>query len=158
MKNLRQMTAQLQHLVVRLALVAMSILIVSLAPTAALAAPPATVATCEGIKNAYLVLGTQCNKAYNKINHNPLNAAARLTTFRARVSVLQIFQKALLCNGLFGANSSSQQRFQNGETGHLTALTNLHTAMETNNDPNIPPAYGIMDLKLIKINNKMECK
>lgn len=91
MKNLRQMTAQLQHLVVRIALVAMSILIVSLAPTAALADRPATVATCEGIENAYRILGQQCNTAYNKINHNPQNAADRLRTFKARVSVLEIF-------------------------------------------------------------------
>ncbi|BAY29802.1 hypothetical protein NIES2107_16460 [Nostoc carneum NIES-2107] len=100
MKNLGQMTDQPQHLIVRLALVATLILIISLAPNAAFASPPATVASCEGIQEAYPVLGTQCEKEYNRINHEPGNAKDRLTTFKARVAVLEIFKKASLCNGI----------------------------------------------------------
>lgn len=157
MNNLHKMTTQSQHLVVRLALMATSILIVSLAATAALAAPPATVASCEGIKAAYPILGTQCENQYSKINHAPANAEDRLTTFRARVSVLQIFRKTLLCNGMFGAAKSAQDRFKSGEDGHLAALTNLRQAMVAAGDLNIPPAYTADDLKAITI-NKQQCK
>jgi hypothetical protein len=157
MKNLREMAAQPQHLAVRLALVATSILIASLAPTAALADRTATVASCEGIKAAYPILGTQCANQYKKINHTPANAADRLTTFNARVSVLQVFRKALLCNGIFNATKSVQDSFKSGEDGHLTALANLRTAMINAKDPNIPNPYGANDLKSISI-NKQQCK
>lgn len=157
MKNLRKMTAQPQHLFVRLALLATAILIVSLASTAAFAAPPATVASCAGIKDAYPILGTQCENQYRNINHAPANAEDRLTTFRARVSVLQIFRKALLCNGMFGAVKSAQDRFKSGETGHLTALANLRQVMISAGDLNIPPAYTADDLTSITI-NKQQCK
>lgn len=157
MKNPRQMTAQPQHLVVRLALVATSILMVSLAPSAALAAVTATVASCEGIKSAYPILGTQCGSQYAKINHGPKDAAARLTTFNARRSVLEIFRKALLCNGMLGATKAAQDSFKSGEGGHLTALANLRQAMIDAKDPNIPPAYTADDLNSITI-NKQQCK
>jgi hypothetical protein len=157
MMNRHRMTAQSQRLVVRLALVAMAILIVYLAPTAALAGPPATVASCEGIKDAYPILGTQCGKQYEKISHAPANAEERLATFKARVSVLQIFRKALLCNGMFGAKKEAQDKFRSGEAGHLTALDNLRQAMGNANDPNIPPAYTADDLKSITI-QKQQCK
>lgn len=129
----------------------------SLVPAAAIAAPPATVATCQGIKDAYPILGTQCENEYATINHAPTNAQDRLTSFGARKSVLQIFQKTLLCNGMYGAGTPAQQRFKNGEDGHLTALANLRVVMTTATDPNIPAAYTAADLKLISI-NKQQCK
>lgn len=157
MNNLHKIKTQSQHLVVRLTLVATSILTVSLAGNAAFAAPPATVASCEGIKAAYPILGTQCENQYGKINHAPANAEDRLTTFRARISVLQIFRKALLCNGMFGAKQSAQESFKSGEDGHLTALVNLRQAMNNAGDLNVPPAYTDNDLKSISI-KKQQCK
>ena len=156
MKNLRHMSAEPRHLVVGLALVATSIGVVALAPPAALAAPPATVASCEGIKAAYPVLGTQCENQYAKIKHAPAKPADRLTTFNARVAVLQIFRKALLCNGMFGASKSAQDRFKSGESGHLEALANLRVAMTKAEDPKIPAAYTADDLKSVTI-NKQQC-
>lgn len=156
MNTLHQIAAQPKHLVVRLGSIAMSILMVSLVPAAALAAPPATVATCEGIKDAYLILGTQCGNFYATINHEPVNAADRSASFKARRSVLQIFQKALLCNGMYNATAAAQQLFKNGEQGHLTALANLHAAMLKAKDKGIPLAYTAADLKDVKI-NKQQC-
>jgi hypothetical protein len=157
MQNLRQMKARSQHLVVRFALVAMSVFILFLAPTTALASPPATDASCQGIKNAYPILGTQCQNNYAKINHSPANAAERLATFNARVAVLEIFQKALLCNGMWQASQLDQQKFKNGESGHLTALKNLRAAMTAAQDQQIPPDYTEADLKSITI-KKQQCK
>jgi len=157
MKNLRPSTARPRHIVVRLALAAAPILIISLAPTGALADPPATVASCDGIKAAYPILGAPCAKQYEKINHAPANAAERLVTFNARVAVLQIFRKALLCNGIYGANKATQDRFKSGEDGHLTALANLRLAMVGAGDPNIPAAYTANNLKSIAM-TKQQCK
>jgi hypothetical protein len=151
-----QTPAQSRHVVVHLASIAASILLVSLVPAAALAAPPATVATCAGIKDGYTTLGTQCQKAYEKINHGPANAADRLTSFNARKSVLETFQKALLCNGMYGATAAAQLNFKNGEQGHLMALANLRVAMTVAADPNIPAAYTVDDLKDISI-KKQQC-
>ncbi|WP_199026986.1 hypothetical protein [Ralstonia sp. ASV6] len=144
-------------LIVRIALLAVVSLIVSLASTAALADPPATVASCEGIKDAYPILGTQCVNNYAKINHAPANAAERRETYFARVAVLQIFRKALLCNGMYGASKSAQQSFSSGEAGHLLALANLNAAMTGAGDPNVPALYAAGDLSSISI-NKTQCK
>jgi hypothetical protein len=133
------------------------ILAASLAPAPALAAPPATVATCEGIADAYPILGKQCATAYANINHAPGNAKDRLATFVARRTVLQIFQKALLCNGMYGASSSAQQAFSSAEDGHLQALANVRATMVAQGDPNIPAAYTRADLKSIKM-TKQQCK
>lgn len=158
MKNLVQITDQMQHFdVFRFALVATSILIIDLAPIATFANPPATVASCQGIKDAYPILGTQCANAYTKINHAPANAKDRLTTYNARISVLNIFRKALLCNGIYGAKQSDQQRFNSEEQGHLMAIKNLRTAMTNAHDPNIPDLYTSKNLNSIKV-NKSQCK
>ncbi|MBH8564528.1 hypothetical protein I8748_20470 [Nostoc sp. CENA67] len=157
MKNLGQMTDQQQHLVVLRLAVATSILIVSLAPTAILAKPPATEASCEGIKAAYPILGKECSNQYSKIEHNLTNAKDRLETYYARVSVLEIFRKALICNGMFGANKQAQDRFKSGEQGHLQALNNLVTAMTAAKDPNIPPTYDAKKLQSVTI-KKVQCK
>ncbi|WP_255987567.1 hypothetical protein [Chitinolyticbacter albus] len=128
-----------------------------LAPDTASAAPPATVASCEGIGEAYPILGKQCATQYAKINHAPANAGERLTTFRARVAVLEIFRKALLCNGMYGATRSAQDRFQSGENGHLAALANLRVNMNALADPVIPAAYTHTKLNEVSI-NKPQCK
>lgn len=146
-----------QHSVARLALAAMASLIVSLAPTAASAAPPATVASCDGIKDAYPILGTQCANNYAKINHAPATPAERSETYYARVAVMEIFRKALLCNGLYGATTSAQQSFASGVNGHLQALGLLNTAMTNAHDPNVPAVYTDAKLQLITV-NKPQCK
>jgi hypothetical protein len=143
--------------IICLGAVVASILVLALMPAAAFAAPPATVASCEGIKDAYPILGTQCVNTYASISHNPTTPAARHTSFGARKTVLQIFQKALLCNGMYGATAAVQQRFKSGEDGHLQALDNLRTAMKAAGDPDIPEAYEAKDLKSISI-NKQQCK
>ncbi len=132
-------------------------LIASLAATAALAAPPATVASCDGIKDAYPILGTQCANHYAKINHAPATAAERRETYSARIAVLDIFRKALLCNGMYGASKPAQQRFSSGEAGHLQALANLNAAMTIAGDPNVPVLYTASDLSDVSI-NKSQCK
>lgn len=136
---------------------ALLLVLSTLLPFAALAAPPATVASCAGIAAAYPTdLGPRCNSNYAKINHQPQDAAQRLQTYYTRVEVLKIFRKALLCNGLYGAGASAQQRFGSGENGHLQALANLYQNMQ--NDPNRPAAlYTAADLKGIKM-NKPQCK
>lgn len=130
------------------------VLLLALAPPAALAAPPATQATCAGIAAAYPILGVQCQKAYDKINHAPANAAERLTTYKARAAVLVIFRKAALCNGMYGANKAAQSAFLSGEQGHITALAGLRVAMTAAGDPDPgdPP-----DLTTISM-NKQQCK
>lgn len=156
MKNLGQMTHQPQHLIVRRALVATSILIVSLAPTVALTQSPATEASCAGIKAAYPILGQQCENQYNNINHAPANADQRYSTYNTRVSVVKIFNQALLCNGLLGANKQAQQKFRSAEDGHLTAIANLRTAMVNAHDKNIPNLFTKNDLP--NSINKAQCK
>jgi len=165
MKTMRQSSARTTrssvlagvHPATRLGSVAASILVLALIPAAACAAPPATVASCDGIQAAYPILGTQCVNTYASISHNPTTPAARHTSFGARRTVLQIFQKALLCNGMYGASAAVQQRFKSGEEGHLQVLDNLHSAMENAGDPDIPDAYTAKDLKSISI-NKQQCK
>lgn len=157
MNTLRHIKSQLKRFIVQLVSVTMTIVVITLVPTTALAAPPATVASCGGIKNAYLTLGTQCATAYAGVDHQPDTAAGRLASFVARRTVLQIFQKALLCNGMYGASSAVQQLFKSGEEGHLTALANLRAAMKKNRDSNIPAAYLAADLKSISI-RKQQCK
>ncbi|SFG94015.1 hypothetical protein SAMN05518865_1247 [Duganella sp. CF458] len=157
MKTLRQIAAQPKYFVVNLASIVMSLVLVAFMPTVALAAPPATVASCQGIKDAYPILGTQCENAYANINHAPGTAADRSTTFGARRTVLQIFRKALLCNGMYGATSQAQQLFRNGEQGHLDAIANLRTAMVAVPDPTIPTAFTATDLNAISM-TKQQCK
>jgi hypothetical protein len=157
MKTMRHIPTQPKHFVPHLVSIVMSILLVSLVPTAAVAAPPAALATCPGIRAAYSILGTQCETAYAIIDHQPTSAGERRASFGARKTVMQIFRKALLCNGLYGASKSAQQRFQSGEEGHLTAIDLLHTAMVNAGDPNIPAAFTVADLNLVKI-NKAQCK
>ena len=144
-------------LVIRIVLLTVVSLIASLAATAALAAPPATVASCDGIKDAYPILGTQCANHYAKINHAPATAAERRETYSARIAVLDIFRKALLCNGMYGASKPAQQRFSSGEAGHLQALANLNAAMTIAGDPNVPVLYTASDLSDVSI-NKSQCK
>jgi hypothetical protein len=143
--------------VIRIVQLAVMSVIASLAATAALAVPPATVASCEGIQDAYPILGTQCANSYAKINHAPANAAERRETYSARLAVLQIFRKALLCNGMYGASKPTQQSFSSGEAGHLQALANLNAAMTTAGDANVPAAYTSTDLNSVSI-NKPQCK
>ncbi len=145
------------HLAVWALPTASAILIFSAFPVTAFADPPATVASCEGIGSAYSILGTQCSNAYAKINHAPANAEERLSTFRARIDVLEIFRKALLCNGMYGAGQAAQDRFRAQERGHLTALQELHTSMEKAGDPDLPPAYTAQDLNATSI-KKAQCK
>lgn len=144
-------------LVIRIVLLTVVSLIASLAATAALAAPPATVASCDGIKDAYPILGTQCANHYAKINHAPATAAERRETYSARIAVLDIFRKALLCNGMYGASKPAQQRFSSGEAGHLQALANLNAAMTIAGDPNVPVLYTASDLSDVSI-KKSQCK
>lgn len=144
-------------LVIRIVLLTVVSLIASLAATAALAAPPATVASCDGIKDAYPILGTQCANHYAKINHAPATAAERRETYSARIAVLDIFRKALLCNGMYGASKPAQQRFSSGEAGHLQALANLNAAMTIAGDPNVPVLYTASDLSDVSI-SKSQCK
>lgn len=144
-------------LVIRIVLLTVVSLIASLAATAALAAPPATVASCDGIKDAYPILGTQCANHYAKINHAPATAAERRETYSARIAVLDIFRKALLCNGMYGASKPAQHRFSSGEAGHLQALANLNAAMTIAGDPNVPVLYTASDLSDVSI-NKSQCK
>ena len=143
--------------VIRIALLALVSLIASLAAAAALAAPPAKVASCDGIKEAYPILGTQCTNHYAKINHAPATASERRETYVARIEVLEIFRKALLCNGMYGASKSEQQRFASGEAGHLQALANLNAAMTAAGDPNVPALYTAADLEEVSI-KKQQCK
>lgn len=154
MKTLPQLPARTKHVVVHLGSIVMALLMVSFVPTAAHAAPPATTATCQGIKDAYPILGTQCENTYAKINHAPLTPADRLTSYAARKAVLEIFRQASICNGMFGATSQAQQSFKSGEPGHLTAIANLHVAMGS---PATPAAYTVTDLDKVKI-NKPQCK
>ncbi len=136
----------------------MPLLILASMPTAAFAAPPATVASCEGIKDAYPILGTPCAGTYAKIHEERAGerAADRLEVFVARRTVMQIFRKALLCNGLFGASKSEQQSFKSKEGGHLTAIANLRTSMTANGDPDIPAAFTATELEASI--NKPQCK
>ena len=147
----------LNRFFVRAALAATYSLFICLAPNAAFAAPPATEATCAGIKAAYPILGTQCEKNYSQINHAPANATERAQTYRARLAVLIIFRKALLCNGMYGASTIVQQRFSSGEEGHIVALDGLRVSMVSAGDPNIPPAYSSDDLRRVTI-KKQQCK
>jgi len=155
MKTLRHPTAPSKRISIYIGSFAASILMVSTAT--ALAAPPATVATCARIKNAYPILGAQCQNAYANINHTPANAGDRLTSFKARKNVLEIFRKALLCNGMYGATSQAQSNFSKGEAGHLTALDNLRVAMTNAGDQNIPAAYNAADLSGVSI-KQQQCK
>jgi len=131
-----------------------AIMLLSFTPRPALAAPPATVATCDGITDAYPVLGAQCKNNYAKINHAPANAEERLETYRARAAVLIIFRKVLLCNGMFGAGKNAQEIFRRGEAGHVIALNNLGAAMLLAGDPP-PPAAPVLENISI---NKQQCK
>lgn len=70
---------------------------------------------------------------------------------------MDIFRKALLCNGMYGASKPAQQRFSSGEAGHLQALANLNAAMTIAGDPNVPVLYTASDLSDVSI-NKSQCK
>lgn len=136
----------------------LSVLTVMVFSSVARAEPPAKTATCEGIKEAYTVLGTQCENTYELVNHNPTNAAERQQSYTARKTVLQIFQKALLCNGMYGATSAQQDRFKSGEAGHLQALEQLQQAMTNAGDPNVPETYTATLLKNDIKMTKQQCK
>lgn len=138
-----------------LALVA--VLASQLLGSAAHADPPATVASCEGIKNAYQVLGTVCAKQYEKISHAPATSEERKTSYAARIAVIEIFRKALLCNGMYNASSALQSSFKSEEGGHLVAIANLHQAMVNAGDPSLPALYTESDLKKVAI-SKQQCK
>ncbi len=148
---------QTLHATIYLGLALISLVLIFFTSSIAFAAPPATTASCAGIKQAYPILGTQCEKKYSNISHAPANEKQRLETFRARTAVLEIFRKAMLCNGLFGADKTAQQRFRSGEEGHLTALNNLRVAMDNAGDANLPAAYTAENLKAISI-KKQQCK
>ncbi|QJR15085.1 hypothetical protein [Usitatibacter palustris] len=135
----------------------LAILAATLAPTAALAVPPAKEPTCAGIKDAYDVLGIQCGKQYEKITHNPGNAKDRLASYKARIAVMEIFRKAYLCNGMFGATSKQQEKFKLAEPGHLQAIAALNINMINQGDPNVPAVYTANDLDTVKI-TKINCK
>lgn len=154
MKTLSHAPAPSKRLTIYIGSFAASILMASIIPSTATAAPPAVLATCAGIKNAYPVLGTQCENAYANINHAPANAADRLTSFKARKNVLEIFRKALLCNGMYGATKQAQTTFSQGEAGHVTALNNLQVAMTNAGDQNIPAGYNPDGVTI----NKQQCK
>lgn len=151
------MKPQPKSFATRLALAAISALSISLAPTAVHAEPPATVATCPGIKAGYPILGTRCENNYAKIKRPPVNAEERLETYQARVAVMTIFRKALLCNAIYGAQQSIQNAFKGGEAGHLTAIKLLHDSMVANADPTIPDLFTADDLKSIKM-TKQQCR
>lgn len=134
------------------------VLMALLISTTLLADPPATVATCEGIKAAYPILGKKCATEYAKVNHAPTNQQERAKSLKARVAVLTIFRKAYVCNGIFGARKPAQQAFIQEEEGHLTAVDNLINAMTAAGDPNIPD-YDDIVKKLHKISmTKQQCK
>ena len=137
-------------------LVSTLILIVTLMPTIVLAEKPATKASCEGIAAAYPILGEQCENNSNKINHQPADASQRRQTFQARVTVMEIFRKAMLCNGMYGADERSQQPFKNQEKGHLEQLKNLHQAMINHKDPEVPEEYTVDNLRSVTI-RKQQC-
>jgi hypothetical protein len=136
------------------AYLAVSALPIALAPSGAWADPPATVATCAGIKAAYPILGTQCENNYAKVNHAPANAQQRLSTFQARKAVLIIFRKAALCNGLYGATTASQARFLSGEQGHVVALNALQAAQIAAADPTVGTLPDLNDVSV----TKQQCK
>lgn len=91
----------------------------------AIAGGPATVASCSGIKTAYRILGTVCEKNHAKINHTPQNEKERRDTLIARKKVLIIFRQASVCNGVDGANTKAQKSFLADEDGHLECLERL---------------------------------
>ncbi|WP_045737943.1 hypothetical protein [Xanthomonas sp. MUS 060] len=128
-------------------------------PVIAAAQGPATEATCEGIKAAYPILGASCAKNYATIAKSKtlpeLDSAQKLALYQARVAVMQTFRKALLCNGMAGANKAAQQRFQSGEPGHLEAINNLYTSMDPENRPK--KVFDADELNNISI-NKQQCK
>lgn len=148
MKYFKKTENELNNLTLNLTLAGIFIFLLSTILTAPMvsAAGPATIATCDGIKAAYPILGTQCKKSYAKINHAPQSENERRSTFKARKVVLEVFRKSLLCNGMNGANKVMQDRFIAGENGHLEALQNLNIA-----------AYTKQDLKNISI-KKQQCK
>jgi hypothetical protein len=129
----------------------------ALAATAVIAAPPATVPTCDGIRDAYPILGTQCKTNYAKIDHAPNTAKKRRQTFTARRTVLQIFRKASLCNMMYGMQGRALANFKSGEPGHLTALKNLRRTMKKKKDPNLPARYTAADLDNVSM-TKRQCK
>lgn len=121
------------------------------------AGEPAATASCSGIKAAYPILGEQCKKSYDKINHSPGNKKARALSFKSRKSVLKIFRQALLCNGMNNATSIMQERFISAEDGHLEALENLNTQIINLDGHNPNPVYTKQDLQKLTI-NKQQCK
>lgn len=134
------------------------LLAILLLSTTALATPPATIASCEGIQDAYPILGKKCATEYAKINHAPANRNERAKTLKARIAVLTIFRKAYVCNGIWGATKSAQQRFISSEEGHLMAVDNLINAMTIAGDPNVPDYDDIVS-KLHKVSmTKQQCK
>lgn len=153
MNQALQMNTQPQYLAAHLALAATISLMFFFAPTAALATPPATVASCAGIKDAYPNLGTQCAAQYANVDHAPANATARRVTFEARRAVMVIFRQAALCNGIHGASTDAQRSFLSGEAGHLEALENLRRSMVNRGDNPLPEEFDIKKLGEIAIND-----
>ncbi|MFT4209835.1 MAG: hypothetical protein QM625_22505 [Ralstonia sp.] len=66
-------------------------------------------------------------------------------------------RKALLCNGMYDAPKSAQQRFSSGEAGHLQAPAILNAAMAAAGDPDVPVLSTAADLSDVSI-NKQQCK
>ena len=159
----------------------MAMLVVgSLVPAVVLATPPATDASCAGIKNAYPILGTQCQSTYGKINHSISTKdlekfdtqklqdtyKALQDTYKARAQVMEIFKKATLCNGMYGADKAAQVRFTGAEAGHLNALAELYTNMKKVQEEatkkklkleKLPPEYTKARLSEVTI-SKGQCK
>ena len=90
-------------------------------------------------------MGTQCERQYEKIDHAANTTKKRVNTFKARLSVLQIFRKAVLCNGMYGARRSDQARFNAREEGHIDAINNLLTNMKHEGDMSKRAARALED-------------
>lgn len=122
----------------------------------------ATTTTCPGVKAAYPILGTICEKAYAKIDHVLVGKTCQQLQdiFRARVNTMKVFRQAYVCNGFGGATKQQQNAFIQGEAGHLQALQNLETHMLGLAIPCIPydtVANITTTLSTTKI-NKPQCK
>jgi len=94
-------------------------------------APVARQPNIESVKGAFPILGQRMETEYEKIEH-VLPAGAPLedlvSTYKARLKVLTMFQQVVLANGINGLRKS--QDFKEGEEGHIEALLNLADRIE----------------------------
>lgn len=157
MKTIVKLTFRAKSAVARIGFIASTLLLASFLSAAVFAGPPATVATCNGIADAYPILGVQCKKAYERIRHVPKTALERSESFDARKHVLVIFRKVLLCNGMFKATNAMQQQFKSGEENHLRAIANLRQSMVNEGDKNVPETFTEDDLFKVAI-KQQQCK